>query len=271
MSTERSPRGSADPKRSVAIGAVLGFGAIAVGLGLSIVIANALVLSGLALEGQFELVFGIEIFVQQVIAFGGVALAYLLYTGRGFDYVKLKLPDLKGVATIVVGPIAVFVLVAILSVIVGQVGIEPAEHQLAGLEDEVDPAFFLYMIPVSILIIGPMEELLYRGVIQTRLREAFGPAEAIALASLIFILVHVPVYALGAAGSVEALVASLGILFVGSLAFGAIYEWTKNLPVVALVHGLYNSIQFLLLYVAIVYEEELMEAAGEATVLLGVL
>lgn len=268
MSTDRSSDRSADPLRSLAIAAGLGFGASILAFGLVIALVNVLFLLGIDLQGRFGLALGIEFFINQVLVMGGISVAYLAYTGRGLDYINVRLPDLKGVALIVVGPIAVFMIVAAFSLVFVELGIEPSQHGLADLQDEVDPTFFLYLIPVSILIIGPFEELLYRGVIQTRLREALGPVSAITTASVIFALIHIPAYGMGlAAGGVDAVAASIGILFVGSLAFGAIYEYTQNLPVVAVVHGLYNGIQFLLVYISIVYEEELMEAAGDAIAL----
>ena len=116
------------------------------------------------------------------------------------------------------------------------------------------------MIPLVIFIVGPFEELLYRGVVQGRLRESFGPPAAILLASLIFALIHLPAHGFGAAGLAPT-AASMAALVGGSIVFGGLYEWTGNLTVVALVHGLYNSILLALLYVVTVYGPEMEELA----------
>jgi len=104
---------------------------------------------------------------------------------------------------------------------------------------------------------------LYRGVVQRRLRESFGPMAAIVLASLIFAAIHIPAHGFGNAG-LASTAASLTALFGGSLVFGGIYEWTENLTVVALIHGFYNGILLTLLYIVTVYGPEMEELAAEA-------
>ncbi len=96
-----------------------------------------------------------------------------------------------------------------------------------------------------VLVIGPIEEYLYRGVIQGRLRQHFGPAVAIGLTSLGFAVGHAPNFWLAGSDvlSVGVLIA-LGGIAVGSVILGAIYEKTANLAVVVLVHGLVNTILF---------------------------
>ena len=138
-------------------------------------------------------------------------------------------------------------------------GVEPSQHALTGMGD-VDPQFYIYMVPLVIFVVGPFEELLYRGVVQARLRESFGPAPAIFLASLIFAGIHLPAHGFGAAGIASTAVSMIALVG-GSIVFGAIYEWTKNLTVVALIHGLYNSILLVLLYVVTVYGPEMQELA----------
>ncbi|MFC7197304.1 CPBP family intramembrane glutamic endopeptidase [Halosimplex aquaticum] len=49
---------------------------------------------------------------------------------------------------------------------------------------------FLLLIPLSFLVVGPGEELLYRGLVQGTLRETLHPARAIVLASALFASIH---------------------------------------------------------------------------------
>jgi len=66
------------------------------------------------------------------------------------------------------------------------------------------------------------------------------------------------------------MLATISILFVPALFFGAVYEYTGNLVVVAVMHGLYNSLILTMIYIAITYGPE-MEGAGQAgTALIGV-
>ncbi|MFC7007671.1 CPBP family intramembrane glutamic endopeptidase [Halalkalicoccus salilacus] len=98
------------------------------------------------------------------------------------------------------------------------------------------------MVPLSILLVGPGEELLFRGIIQQLLRIRFGVPVGITIASVIFAVAHV--------GSLtgEGLVATLATYVVLSLILGVSYEYSENLVVPATIHGLFNAIQFLALY-----------------------
>ena len=99
-------------------------------------------------------------------------------------------------------------------------------------------------------------------------RAAYRMVGAIGLASVIFMLIHLPAYGLGDT-ALASIALSLTALFVGSMIFGSIYEWTGNLTVVALVHGVYNSILLVLLYFVSRYEEEIQELSQQGVVLVG--
>ena len=96
---------------------------------------------------------------------------------------------------------------------------------------------------LSILIVGPTEELLFRGVIQTRIRETFGVPVGIPLATALFALIHVFGFSTLAGG-----VLGVSVLFLSGLVLALAYEYTDNLVVVAVMHGLFNATQATLGY-----------------------
>lgn len=102
-----------------------------------------------------------------------------------------------------------------------------------------DPSALLLLVPLSILVVAPAEEAFFRGVVQGRLRRAFGPPASVGVASLLFSAVHVFNYA-SFDRPVELLV-PLGAIFVVSLVLGGVYETTENLAVPVAVHGAYNA------------------------------
>jgi membrane protease YdiL (CAAX protease family) len=94
---------------------------------------------------------------------------------------------------------------------------------------------FLYMI-----IVGPVEELFHRGFLQDQLNRAFRPWFGIAVASVLFVLGHVPI---------DVLVYKVswlewGIRWISSFPFavamGVFYHWSRNIWGVAVYHGLYD-------------------------------
>ncbi|MDZ7701928.1 MAG: type II CAAX endopeptidase family protein [Halobacteriales archaeon] len=182
------------------------------------------------------------------VAFGGVSLAYVRYRGLGRSFIGVRLPTPRDLAWVGGGYLLAFLSVLVASVLVGLIGADPAPNQLsqAGLEE---PALLLLLVPISLFLVGPGEELLFRGVVQGTLRRSFGPVGAVTIAAAIFASVHF----VALTGGVSARLTTIAILFLPSLVFGAAYERTGNLAVSALIHGLYNSTLAVLLYVGLAY------------------
>lgn len=89
---------------------------------------------------------------------------------------------------------------------------------------------------VSMLIIGPLEEFFYRGVIQTHLQEYFTPQTAIISASAIFTLSHI----MTVQGTPLGQVTYYGLLLGIGIIHGYAYYKTETILAPMLLHGLYN-------------------------------
>jgi membrane protease YdiL (CAAX protease family) len=193
----------------------------------------------------------LSLVLVQGVAFGSVSGLYVLGSGRGQEFIGARLPTLRDVAVMVGGFAAALIAVAIGATIAGVItralgGTQPAQNQIAEIGAE-NPEILLVLIPFSYLLIGPGEELLFRGVVQGRLREQFGPAVAIALASAIFASIHY----FSLVGTSGGKVTALFVLFFPSVVLGATYEYSGNIVVPSVIHGTYNAVLFLLLYVSI--------------------
>ena len=222
----------------------VGLSVLAFGVAIAFVLVGALGLMvvGVPLQERLLLLVGLTLLLQG-IGFVVVALGYLYYRGLGIEYIRLGWPSLRDLGWMVAG---LFGLFAVL-IVVGQLAerfapAEPADHEIAELGAQ-QPELLLFLVPFMLLVVGPGEELLFRGVIQTRLAEAYGSVAGIVLASVLFAVAHVPAYGGGAGAWV-----TVTVLFAASLVFGAIYEVTDNLVVPAVVHGVYNSILVVGLY-----------------------
>jgi len=259
-----SRSGGRSPGRAIAVAVGLGLlgPLIAVVSATTLGFVNALV--GLPLV--VLLVLGL--FFGQYVAFAGLAVGYLAY--RGFDlpriraYFGIEWPTLREVGLVIGGWLAIIVSLVIVATAVRVLGVEPASNRSAELAMQ-RPEIIPILILASFLVIGPCEELLYRGVVQGRIRESLPGAPSILIASAVFAFVHF----MALTGGASARLTTVAILFVPSLVFGAIYEYTGNLVVPALLHGLHNAVLFTLLYVALTAGADLAEGGSTVLVFLG--
>jgi membrane protease YdiL (CAAX protease family) len=150
----------------------------------------------------------------------------------------------------VVGYVVAGVVVAIglaigLSALLSALGLLPGS--VIGDTAAMNPTYLLGLAALSVLVVAPVEEFVFRGVVQGRLRQRFGPVAAIVGASLLFGSLHLANYS----GNPVAIVAgALMIAAIGTV-FGTLYERTDNLAVPVLAHAVYNVILLVSSYVAI--------------------
>ena len=187
----------------------------------------------------------VPLIAQTIIQFTvmmGVVVGYakLLDTDQ---LLPIQLPGGRTVGFIIGGTVLLLVCQYLINQLLQFAGFAPGDNQ-AVLAGAGDPTYFLIMIPVSILFVGPAEELLFRGAVQGRLRESWGMWPAIITATVLFGLVHIPAISggFGAQLSYALLVGVLGLLL------GYLYEYTQNILVPSLIHGAYNGTLFGLLY-----------------------
>jgi membrane protease YdiL (CAAX protease family) len=249
-------RGSGDsPARAVLVALGLGVLGPLLAFGLTLPVG----VLALTLEPPFIVTLALGLIAGQYLAFGGLALGYLRFRDMDLaairEYLGVRMPDVKGFVLVIGGWLLIFLLLIVIGLIVQYVGAQPAENEIGQVAEDL-PSIIPPLIVAMFLVVGPSEEILYRGVVQGRLREALSAAPAIIVASAIFAAVH-----LGAlTGGLNARLTTVAILFVPSLVFGAIYEYTDNLVVPALLHGLHNSVLLALLWVQIEYGPEMQNA-----------
>ena len=245
--------GETSKLRALGVGVGVGVGGLLLGLLFTLV---ALVVVGLFVDiGNFELIV-LSLLMTQGLGLGGAAVAYVSYRGVGADYISARLPGLTDIAWVVGAYVVAIVGVFVIGIVLTLLNAPSANNQAAETATE-SPEVLLVLIPGSFLLIGPGEELLFRGVVQTRIREAFGPIPGVFLASLIFAAVHV----LALVGSLEGTLVSVGLVMIPGLILGAAYEYRENIVVPALIHGAYNATVFTLLYVSLRFGDGAPESA----------
>ncbi|MFU1782690.1 lysostaphin resistance A-like protein [Haloarcula japonica] len=181
------------------------------------------------------------------VGFVGFGAAVASRLDRTWADLDLELPGLRDIGYSVGGVVVLMVALFGFSYLIQSLGLEAARSSVEELARE-DPSFLLVMVPLAFLTIAPSEEFIYRNLIQKYLYDDFGDLQAIILTSAVFGVVHFGQYA---AGTPTQTVLSLLLVFVLSTLLGLSYLKTENLLVPIIIHGAFNAIQFLTLYIEI--------------------
>lgn len=241
--TGASRSGNADWQtrlRSVATGFGLAIGGFVAANVLGLLVFSLLVQAGIAIRDNPTVVYPVGT-VLTGLGFVSVVVLYLASTDD-FALLNVRIPTLRDLGWTVLGVGALLAALIAISTIFQQLGLETAQHQLEEIGRN-NPQLMMVMIPLAFLVIGPSEELLFRGVIQGVLRRVYRPLPAIAIASVMFGIGHVTALTGEGKGSTI-----LAVLLLGAI-LGALYEYTDNLVVPSLVHGAYDAIVFVQIYV----------------------
>lgn len=232
--------------RALAVAVALAIGGIAAGLAVMLVLG--LVIGALGVQLGSTVRFGLT-FLAVAAGFVGISTAYLRRRDRSLAYVGIAFPSLRGLLWAVAGYLVAIALVFLSGAVLSYFQATPDTANQAVQAGMQNPELLLWLVPLSIFVVAPAEEFLFRGVIQNRLRETFKPVVAIPLTAAIFATVHFFSLTGGAGGRFIA----IGILFFPSLVFGTVYEKTENLVVPILIHGFYNSTLSVLIYASVRY------------------
>jgi membrane protease YdiL (CAAX protease family) len=175
-------------------------------------------------------------FIAQFSGFVAAVVAYLAWRDET-DLFEYGVPDLTDLAWGVAGLVGLFVAAFAVSALIQLLGAETATNEVVELGQQ-NPRLFLYLIPVTILVVAPAEELLFRGVVQGLFRRAYGVVPGLVLASALFGVAHWLALTGGGKLTYVAIAAVLGIVL------GTVYELTDNLVVPVAIHGAWNAFLF---------------------------
>lgn len=226
--------------RAVGVSFGVGLGAIVL---LSVVALLGIVI-GIILQLPFTGMMALGAVMGYTLGFLGLGILYMTYRGYNIvemaKYIGMRTPEPQQLAYVLAGNVAiVLVLAGFLSVINALAGLPDSGAASELAQGEIGTALYLGIVAFMLVIVGPAEEIIFRGVIQTRLREQFSVVPAIVLSSLIFTVLHIQIYTVG--GGALGAVIGFTALFVPALIFGYLFERTGNVLVPSLIHGIHNS------------------------------
>ena len=218
------------------------------------------VLSAVALVGSIPILVGVE-HLQAALLYGGelavtylvsgsvhaafMGLVALLYLRFRPVTIPVRWPTLRELALVAGTTVFALVLAVLVQSLGAALGAEPVSHFVSRAAAQDPVLVYGGGLVMVLLLVGPVEELLFRGVVQGRLRESFGPVGAIGLTSVLFGLGHYLAFAFGGSELV-----SLGLGFalfgtaVTSVVLGTVYEHTGHLARPALIHSLFTGTLF---------------------------
>lgn len=184
--------------------------------------------------------------LRTVFQFAGFAAPPLLFVAAAGDrsLLPFSLPDRRGAVLAIGGVVVLYVIQYALVTALGAFDVGPAQNPAIDPEQH-EPVYFLWMMLVSVLVVGPAEELLFRGAIQGLLRRAWGVWPGILVAAALFGSLHL------FGGLTASSLAYVGIAFLLGTVLGVLYERTETLVVPALAHGLFNAVAFGIQYLSV--------------------
>jgi membrane protease YdiL (CAAX protease family) len=213
-------------------------------LGATVVSAAALVFGSLLAAAAVGLVPAEPIFqwpTNTAVASAGIGLAGVAFV-RSFDGgVDVSVPGRRDLVVAGAGVAAIFALHLALNLVVTTFSLPQSTHGLVETARD-NPGILPPLAVVSLLFVGPGEELLARNGVQKFLYGAYSRWSAVVVASFVFTASHTLAYA-GAAAPGAVLV-TLARVFVVSLVLGVAYERTDDLFAPVVVHGVYDAVQF---------------------------
>lgn len=189
-------------------------------------------------------------------------LALLGFTIKGYDRKKIFREMLIGIA---------FAFVGILVVVGASIGIELFLRYVFGVriiregpssEGEViitgmDILVLILMILMMIFIVGPCEEILFRGFMQRGLVRTLGDTWGILITAIIFAAIHLVgliLYILDPIVFIILFIYLFAPYIAISIMLGLLFRWREeNLVAVIVTHGVYNSLTILIAFLFMVF------------------
>lgn len=180
-----------------------------------------------------------RIIISQGIGLFGVSIAYVQYTNKSFNFFQFEFEPLRDIGLIAGLAIGLVGISMVVSIIATTLEIETAKNSVTPLLQSSMANVYVFII-LSILIVGPLEELFFRGTVQRYLRDGFSSKYAVIITALLFAGMHVTSM-FGNVG-IMGYGMYLVMLFAGGAILGYSYEYTDNLFVPMAGHGFYNAI-----------------------------
>jgi membrane protease YdiL (CAAX protease family) len=203
----------------------------------------AIILLGLGHLDYQELTFPVALISLPVTegVILGITLIFAKYKGASFRKLGVKKPSLKIMVLVSFAVVLLLLLAGTVSVIEEVVlGPDPMAEELTNALLPRNLFQLMVLIGLSIALVGPAEELAFRGFIQRGFENSLGKTAGLLIASVLFGLLH-------GLNSLRAIIP----VSVSSLVLGYVWQKTDgNTVASAWMHGLYDAITLTIAFFA---------------------
>jgi membrane protease YdiL (CAAX protease family) len=204
----------------------------------------AIILLGLELDFQ-ELPFPLALISLPITEGIILVITFLFAKNEGSSLRKLGLKKPRLKIILIVSFAAVLLLLFAGTISAVQESVLGPDAEAESLVDVVLPRYpfqLIALVGISLALVGPIEELAFRGFVQKGFENSFGKTTGLLIASLLFGLLH-------GLNSLRSILPVTAVsLFLG-------YVWQKtdgNTTTTAWMHGLYDAIAIIITYFAYV-------------------
>lgn len=170
-----------------------------------------------------------------------ITLLFARYRGAGLKELGLRKPSIKTMAKMSLAAVLLLFLAASISAVQESFfGSTPDAENLVYAVLPRNEIQLIALVIISIALVGPAEELAFRGFVQKGFENSFGKTAGLVIASVMFGLLH------GLNSEYSILPVTVVSLFFG-------YIWQKtdgNTVVSAWVHGLYDALAIAIVFFA---------------------
>jgi membrane protease YdiL (CAAX protease family) len=162
----------------------------------------------------------------------GITLLFARYKGASLRELGLKKASVTILMIVSIVAVPLFLLGVGISTVEEIIRPDPTAELVEISVMPRDSLQLVAMIALSLVLVGPCEELAFRGFVQRGFENSFGKMKGLLATSVLFGLMH----------GLNTLYAIVPV-FVVSLIFGYVWQRTGgNTTAVALMHGVYDSI-----------------------------
>lgn len=172
--------------------------------------------------------------INEAIFLGITLLFAQKFSRLGFKRLSMRTAALVSIGAILL----IFVASSIGAIETAIFGPDPLTEELAQAIAPRDFIQLILLIALNLVLVGPVEELAFRGYVQQGFENSLGKPAGLLIASILFGLAH----SLNSPYSVAP-------VFAVGLVLGYVWQRTGgNTTATALMHGVYNTVEFILIY-----------------------